>query len=410
MFKALAFSFLLLGTSVAFATPTADDLKRIEIQLQQERQTGKEAGQKANALSSEMKAVQRQIIGSVKTVQEKEQTLSTLEDKLDTLNARQKELEKKLSLNDAQLGKIMQGMQTLALRPKEALFLKPMAPIETVRSHMLMQTSIPTLGAMSDSMRQDLAELMQTRSAVSTQAEQVKTVAEQLAEKKIKMEKLLKQKASLQAQYQATHEQAQKRAASLASQASDLRDLLRKLEVEKQRQAAERGRQEQARQAEIKRRQEMAAAGQTPPPNQQPIPAYVPPKGVKSGAFAKSYGALLYPVRGQIVKNFGDTTVSGAHIKGMSIAPRAGSSVIAPFDGTVLFSGPFKNYGQLLIIDNGDNYLTLLAGMNRIYASAGQELLAGEPVGTMGQQNPSLYIEIRKNGAAVDPKPWFPRI
>lgn len=402
------FFTVFLTASVAVAAPSANDLKRIELQLQQERKTGIEAGQKASALTTEMKQVQRQIVGSVKSVQEKEKTLETLEDKLTDLNSRQKELEKKLSLTDAGLAKILQGMQTLALRPKEALFLKPMAPIETVRSHMLMQTSIPVLGAMSNTMRDDLAELMQNRSQISTQAEEVKTVAEQLAEKRLKMEKLLKQKSALQARYMATHEQAQKRADSLAAQASDLRDLLRKLEIEKRRQQAERARQEQVRQADIVRRQQMVAAGQTPPPAVQ-APAYTPPRTVKSGAFAKSYGALLYPVRGRIVKNFGDTTVSGAHIKGMSITTRSGSSVIAPFDGTVLFSGPFKNYGQLLIMDNGDNYLTLLAGMDRIYATSGQEILAGEPVGAMGSGTPSLYIEIRKDGTAVNPKPWFPR-
>lgn len=402
------FICVLCFAEIAVSAPSPDDLKRIELQLQQERKTGIEAGQKVSALTSEMKQVQRQLMGSAKTVQEKEKTLETLEDKLTNLNTRQKELEKKLSLNDAQLAKILQGMQTLALRPKEALFLKPMTPIDTVRSHLLMQTSIPALGAMSDTMRNDLAELMQTRSQISTQAKQVKTVAEQLAEKRLKMEKLLKQKSVLQAQYMATHEQAKKRADTLAAQASDLRDLLRKLEVEKRRQQAERAKQEQARQAEAARRQQMVAAGQTPPPAQR-APAYVPAKRVKSGAFAKSKGALLYPVRGRIAKNFGDTTVSGAHIKGMSISTRSGSSVIAPFDGTVLFSGPFKNYGQLLIMDNGDNYLTLLAGMDRIYASAGQEILAGEPVGTMGNTNPSLYIEIRKEGVAIDPKPWFPR-
>ena len=91
----------------------------------------------------------------------------------------------------------------------------------------------------------------------------------------------------------------------------------------------------------------------------------------------------------------------------MTIKARAGAHVIAPFDGTVLFAGPFKNYGQLLIIDNGNNYLTLLAGMERIDTNVGQEVLAGEPIGQMKESNPDLYIEIRKDGQPVDPAPWF---
>ena len=84
--------------------------------------------------------------------------------------------------------------------------------------------------------------------------------------------------------------------------------------------------------------------------------------------------------------------------------------MIAPFDGSVLFSGPFKNYGHLLIIDNGDNYLTLLAGMAKSYVGVGQDILAGEPVGVTRPQNPTLYIEIRKDGIAVNPRPWFSKM
>ncbi len=96
-------------------------------------------------------------------------------------------------------------------------------------------------------------------------------------------------------------------------------------------------------------------------------------------------------------------------MKGMSIEGRVNAQVVAPYDGVVLFSGPFKSYGQLLIIDNGDSYVTLLAGMERIYASVGQELVSGEPVGTLGSKNTSLYVEIRKDGTALNPRPWFRR-
>lgn len=399
--------FVSVCFSQAFAAPTADDLKRIEAQLQKERQAGLVAQRKATELSSEMNAVRRQIMGSVKNVQEKEEVLSSLETRLSDLNKRQAELEKRIALNDAQMGQVLRGLQNLALRPKETLYLKPMAPIEMVRSQSLMQSSIPVLGAMNETARADLEELLQTRAQISSQAQKVKSAAEQLAEKKEQMERLLKQKQALQAQYRATQVQTKKRADALAAQASDLKDLLKKLEQEKRRQEAERKRKAEERRLAEERRQRMIAAGQTPP---APAPAVQErtPRKLAKGAFSKSYGSLLYPVRGRISKNFGDTTISGAHLKGMSITARPGAQVIAPFDGTVLFSGPFKSYGQLLIIDNGDNYVTLLAGMERIYVTVGQDLLAGEPVGVMGQKDPSIYIEIRKEGTAVNPRPWFP--
>ena len=100
-------------------------------------------------------------------------------------------------------------------------------------------------------------------------------------------------------------------------------------------------------------------------------------------------------------------TVSGAHTKGITITGRPSARVSAPFDGTILFAGPFKNYGELVIIDHGDNYVSLLAGMEQLSTSVGQNVLAGEPIGQVKAGKPELYVEIRKDGQVVDPLPWF---
>ncbi|MGA0395445.1 MAG: murein hydrolase activator EnvC family protein, partial [Rhodospirillales bacterium] len=70
---------------------------------------------------------------------------------------------------------------------------------------------------------------------------------------------------------------------------------------------------------------------------------------------------------------------------------------------------PFKGYGQILIIQHGDAYHTLLAGMRRVDATLGQRLLSGEPIGVMGIQDAGsrLYIEVRRKGQPINPLPWF---
>ena len=105
--------------------------------------------------------------------------------------------------------------------------------------------------------------------------------------------------------------------------------------------------------------------------------------------------------------------------KGISIATRAGAQVTAPADGWVVFAGAFRSYGQLLILNVGGGYHVLLAGMDRISVDLGQFVLAGEPVAAMGtgshiaailatgSSQPVLYIEFRKDGAPVDPGPWW---
>ena len=221
---------------------------------------------------------------------------------------------------------------------------------------------------------------------------QIKQTTQRLTEQTEQMDRLVKQKSLLQAQYDAQYDQARKKAQQLANKANDLKDLLEKLELERQRQQAEHIKQ----------------AYLTSPRAQRSInnaPSFV--SSAVSGSFERSYGSLLYPVRGQMIAQFGDTLPNGTTSKGLMIQTRERAQVIAPFDGTVLFAGPFKGYGQLLILDHNNGYFSLLAGMQDIYVSIGQELLAGEPVGLMKPVRSNLYIEIRKDGTAIDPKPWF---
>ena len=105
-----------------------------------------------------------------------------------------------------------------------------------------------------------------------------------------------------------------------------------------------------------------------------------------------------------------------------SLAARPGSLVLAPSDGKVVYSGPFRSYGQILILDAGDNYHIVLTGMERVNVELGQSVLAGEPVAVMGatrlaslenvdhtSAQPLLYVEFRKDGNAIDSAPWWAR-
>ena len=136
-------------------------------------------------------------------------------------------------------------------------------------------------------------------------------------------------------------------------------------------------------------------------------------------AFASLRGQVPIPVNGVKLKGFGAPDGNGGVEKGVSIATRAGAQVTAPADGWVVYSGPFRSYGQLLILNVGGGYHVLLAGMDRISVDLGQFVLAGEPVAMMGNgsqiaailatstSQPVLYIEFRKDGAPVDPGPWW---
>src|SRR5207249_9933701 len=136
-------------------------------------------------------------------------------------------------------------------------------------------------------------------------------------------------------------------------------------------------------------------------------------------AFAAAKKRLPLPVNGVKIREFGASDGLGGAEKGLSIATRNGSTVTAPCDGWVVYAGPFRNYGQLLILNAGDGYHVLLAGMERISVDLGQFVVTGEPVAVMGGGAPSagakagaasqpvLYVEFRKDGVPVDPGPWW---
>ena len=137
-------------------------------------------------------------------------------------------------------------------------------------------------------------------------------------------------------------------------------------------------------------------------------------------AFADAKGRVPLPAAGAILKTFGSPDDHGGTERGVSLATPAGATISAPADGAVLFAGAYRSYGQLLIIDAGGGYYVLLAGMERINVVSGEFVLAGEPVGAMGDGSvrmataaavgaarPVLYIELRKDGTAIDPGPWW---
>src|SRR5690606_29648530 len=132
-------------------------------------------------------------------------------------------------------------------------------------------------------------------------------------------------------------------------------------------------------------------------------------------AFPKNLANLTSPASGPVVRRFGAKTDTTGTMKGVEIETRPGAQIVATFDGQIVFEGPFRGYGQILIIEHGGGYHTVLAGLDRVVVQVGQWLKAGEPIGRMGaigrnedgteSGRPRLYVEVRRDGEPVDPAP-----
>ncbi|MBE7211556.1 MAG: peptidoglycan DD-metalloendopeptidase family protein, partial [Gluconacetobacter diazotrophicus] len=149
-----------------------------------------------------------------------------------------------------------------------------------------------------------------------------------------------------------------------------------------------------AREAEARARRARTAAARAAPP---------PPAG--PGLWAGSGGAAA-PVPGRVSVAYGSGTEAGP-ATGTTYASPAGAPVAAPCSGRVEFSGPFRSFGNMLILDCGGGYRFVLAGMDRIDARVGQVVSRRTPVGSSG--GGGLYVQLRRGDAPVDPGRFLPR-
>jgi septal ring factor EnvC (AmiA/AmiB activator) len=239
------------------------------------------------------------------------------------------------------------------------------------------------------------------RKQIAAERDRLKSEVAALDGERIRMTALVEARQKQQAESEKALVAERARAGDLARNVDTLKDLIAKLE--------------QGLDPAIRDAREAARSDSRPALSAFRDPGRLAP----AIAFVSLRGHVPIPVNGVKLKEFGAPDGSGGLEKGLSIATRADAQVTAPADGWVVYAGPFRSYGQLLILNVGGGYHVLLAGMDRISVDLGQFVLAGEPVAVMGTAShiasilatgsaqPVLYIEFRKDGTPVDPGPWW---
>jgi septal ring factor EnvC (AmiA/AmiB activator) len=137
----------------------------------------------------------------------------------------------------------------------------------------------------------------------------------------------------------------------------------------------------------------------------------LPESGRESGAFAAQKGKLRLPARGELINRFGTPrSDSGLSWKGLFIRSASGEEVRAVATGQVVFAEWMRGFGNLMIIDHGQGYLTIYGNNEALLKQAGEAVKTGDMVATVGNSggNPDsgLYFEIRHQGKAFDPLRW----
>jgi septal ring factor EnvC (AmiA/AmiB activator) len=314
------------------------------------------------------------------------------------LESEERALRARLAARKDELSAFLSGLLRLERNPPPALLASPDDVLQALRAAMLFGAAVPALRGQTAALSHDLSRLANLKASIAREDQDLAANLGRMRSAKLQLETLHERKKTLLAAAGEALAKEQARAVELAKKARSLQQLVDSLA------AAEVRRRERARQE--------AALQRSVAPDPAP--------GLPQHPFSKALGKLHYPVLGELVGRFGDADGLGGRVKGLFIAARPGAQVVVPASGRVAFAGNFRSYGQLLILDVGEGYHVLLAGMARMEVATGQRVAAGEPVGEMGQASalgnrigdqedarPVLYVEFRKAGNAVDSANWW---
>jgi len=388
---------------------TAQELDQVSGQINASQEHLKDLQAGIDKLRQDEESITAALIQSAKVERKLSDDIDEIGTRLEGLQSKQDELRDSLRSRRAVLAEVLAALERMGLNPPPALLVRPEDALSSVRSAILLGAVVPEMRARTAALLADLTSLKNVADAIAADKARLSERQTQQAAEQKRLAALLDQKRQLQQVTEANLADEQNKSEALAARASTLKDLIASIEgqIDSVRKAAA-----AAQAAEAKRLEASRERAQTLSPESSRLTA--------STDFGQLRGRLAQPVSGKVARRFGDDDGFGGTTQGETLATGPGAVVIAPADGAVLYAGPFRSYGQLLILDMGGGYHMVLAGMGKINATIGQFVLAGEPVGTMaerllasaasvevGSSTPMLYVEIRKDGKPVDSSPWW---
>jgi septal ring factor EnvC (AmiA/AmiB activator) len=395
---------LLAAALLAPAVAATRDVGELRRQLQESEQARAAALQDAQTAAARAQAAQAEAarlatdrVAAAARLQETETAVQQAATRMDALARQRAALQARLAQRAADFGPLLPVIERLSLYPAETLLAVPEPPEQAIRGALVVH-------GLATMLEEDAKSLRAAQAAVAaTDAE----IAQAQPALQAAQDDQQRQAAALDTQIAAARGAAQqaadedeavlRRAAAEAAHAVDLRGALADLGAA-QRAAEARARQEQARAART--HQATSAAAHQDLALAQPAGPGPDPGGVTL-------------VAGRRVRGWGDATAAGPS-HGISFEPAPGARVTAPCSGRVVFAGPFRSYGLLLILDCGRGYHFVLAGLDRLDVELGSPVRSGEPVGVMPSWDPktpgprpALYVELRRGGQPIDPAPWL---
>lgn len=273
------------------------------------------------------------------------------------------------------VAELLAALQAMARRPAIVAMAQPGSVDDLVHVRAALGGTLPLVHARTDAIRQELA---QTRALIAEMAQAERA----LGEGRVQLERQRGALAALEARHRAV-------AASLDRSAIDESDRALAL--------GERARDLVDRMTEAGM---AAATGADLAALDGPQPRPLAPDAVLPAPIA---GRYRLPVAGRVETGFGELSDAGVRARGLTLAPAPGAAVAAPAAGVVRYAARFRDYGVIIIIDHGDGWTSLVAGLGDATVRPGAAVRQGALVGHAGSgDDPRVTVELRRRGRPVD--------
>jgi len=370
------------GKALAKLPSSAEQLKALTGQIQQQAPQVAAAKQKSDTLSAEAAALRKKLIDTAARIDRLERDRIAQEARVVELQAEAARLSAGFQNDRVAVTRLLAVLERLQHDMPPALALKPDDALGAARGSMLIGASLPPVYARAAALSRRITALQQTRTELDRNLQAEEVTEKSLAAARLDLTALLNTKQKQAEAAGGTYAGLKAQLDTIATQAADFQALLTRI---------------------ARLRRDMGAQGG--------VVTVEAPSGGGFEALAK--GGLRSPVVGTLLPS-GSGSGPGA-----TYATLPGALVSAPVDGKVLFAGPYHKSGYVLILEITSGYDLVLAGLGQVTVRPNDELLAGEPVGVMpgvpGALNGNalngnggrLYFELRRDGKGLDPAPWL---
>lgn len=391
-------------------TSSKDKLRGVEQQIEKSSFEQRRLAYEIEHLNSEAQKIRLSLVETAKKVRAIEESIAQAESKLADISGREMALRRSLASREKVTGEILAAMQRIGRKPPPAVLVQPEDVLGAMRAAILLGAIVPDLRDEAMILIADLKTLIELRKQAASLSERLQQEGNAILGERNRLAELVEAR---QSQINLSREQLDSektRVASLARDAKSLRELISRSETEMI---------GSARAIEIAKR---APAPQRSGTDMASLGADTAREAMRLAprtAFMENRGKLNLPVSGTLARSFGQSDGLGGTERGITMQTGKDAIVTAPADGWVHFAAPYRGYGHLLIMNAGNGYHIVLAGMARLTVEIGQFVLAGEPIGQIGVSSalpasdnlatarPALYVEFRKDGSPIDPSPWW---